>query len=67
MTRGMEFGASPVPESRRKMIDRNAMFGVPSYRWIPAKTRLQADYWAFAATADSIPNTLEELQVHVPA
>ena len=67
LTRGMEFGASPVPESRRKMIDRNSMFGVPAYRWIPAKTKLQADYWAFAATAESIPNSLEELQVHIPA
>ena len=67
LTRGMEFGASPIPESRRKMIDRNSLFGVPGYRWIPAKTKVQADYYAFITTADSIPNTLEELQVHVPA
>ena len=63
----MEFGASPVAESRRKMIDRNTLFGVPGYRWIPAKTKLHAEYWAFLAKADSIPNSLEELQVHVPA
>jgi hypothetical protein len=67
LTRGMEFGASPVAESRRKMIDRNALFGVPAYRWIPAKTKLHAEYWAFLTKADSIPNSLEELQVHVPA
>ena len=67
LTRGMEFGASPVPESRRKMIDRNSMFGVPGYRWIPAKTKVQVDYWAFITTADSIPESLEELEVHVPA
>jgi hypothetical protein len=67
LTRGMEFGASPIPESRRKMIDRQAMFGMPCYRWIPAKTKVRADYWAFIATADSIPNSLEELQVHIPA
>ncbi|HEV2688009.1 MAG TPA: hypothetical protein VGV35_05630 [Bryobacteraceae bacterium] len=67
LTRGMEFGASPIPESRRKMIDRHSMFGVPAYRWIPAKTKVQAGYWAFLTPADSIPNSLEELQVHVPA
>jgi hypothetical protein len=67
LTRGMEFGASPVPESRRQMIDRGSMFGVPGYRWIPAKTKAQVDYWAFIASADSIPESLEQLQIHVPA
>jgi hypothetical protein len=67
LTRGMEFGASPVPESRRKMIDRHSMFGVPGYRWLPAKTKAKVDYWSFIASADSIPESLEQLQVHVPA
>ncbi len=67
LTRGMEFGASPVAESRRQMIDRHSMFGVPAYRWIPAKTKLHAEYYAFITTAGSIPNSLEELQVHIPA
>ena len=67
LTRGMEFGASPFPESRRKMIDRNTMFGMPGYRWIPARSKVMVDYWAFITTAKSIPQSLEELQVHVPA
>ena len=67
ITRGMEFGASPLPESRRQMIDRNSLFGVPAYRWLPAKSKLQADYYAFITTAKSIPETLEELEIHVPA
>jgi len=67
LPRGMEFGASPIPESRRKMIERNSLFGMPCYRWIPAKTKVTVDYFAFITTADSIPNSLEELQVHIPA
>jgi hypothetical protein len=67
LTRGMEFGASPVPESRRNMIDRHSMFGVPGYRWLPAKSKVQVEYWAFIASADSIPESLEQLQVHIPA
>ena len=67
LTRGMEFGASPFPESRRKMIDRRSMFGMPGYRWLPARSKAQVDYWAFITSADSIPESLEELQVHVPA
>lgn len=58
MTRGMEFGASPMPETRRQMIDRHSLFGVPAYRWIPARTVAHADYCAFIATADRIPDEI---------
>lgn len=47
MTRGMEFGASPQPESRRAMIERGSLWGVPAYKWLPAKGRLHASYEAF--------------------
>jgi hypothetical protein len=46
ITRGMEFGVSPMPESRRQMVDRGALFGVPAYRWLPAHGRLKAAYSA---------------------
>ena len=41
---GMEFGASPMPESRREMIDRGRLFDTPTYRWIPAKSRVEVEY-----------------------
>ena len=53
ITRGMEFGVSPIPESRRKMIDRANLFGVPTYRWIPARTRLEVDYEARITTSET--------------
>ena len=40
LTRGMEFGASPFPETRREMIERGRLFDVPAFRWIPAATRV---------------------------
>ena len=55
----MEFGVSPIPEPRREMIDRSRLFGVPTYRWLPAKSRLEAAYWAVAQTAESVPEALE--------
>jgi len=58
LTRGMEFSASPFPESRRQMIDRKSLFGEQGYRWIPAKTKLQVEYNAFITTAASIPESL---------
>lgn len=59
LTRGMEFGVSPMPESRREMIDRRQLFGVPAYRWLPAKTRITVEYFAAAWRSDTIPETLE--------
>jgi hypothetical protein len=59
LARGMEFGVSPIPESRREMIDRGRLFGVPTYRWLPAKGRLEAEYWAVARNAERIPEVLE--------
>jgi hypothetical protein len=59
LTRGMEFGVSPFAESRRETVDRGAMFGVPTYRWLPAKGKLHAEYWAITQDADTIPESLE--------
>lgn len=58
LTRGMEFGASPFPEPRRNMIDRHSLFGVPGYRWIPARAAASVDYCAFVTTASKIPETV---------
>ena len=59
ITRAMEFGVSPFPESRRQMVDRNQLFGVPTYRWLPANGHLQAEYWAIVRSAVSIPESVE--------
>jgi hypothetical protein len=59
LTRGMEFGVSPVPESRRQMVNRGALFGTPAYRWLPARGRLAVEYWAMTATADEPPVQME--------
>jgi hypothetical protein len=56
ITRGMEFGVSPFPETRRQMIDRGRMFEVPTYRWIPARSEVSTEYRVFMRDADSIPD-----------
>ena len=58
LTRGMEFGVSPFPETRREMIDRGRLFDVPTFRWIPAKSRVETVYWAIARDADVVPDVL---------
>jgi hypothetical protein len=58
LARGMEFGVSPFPESRRQMIERGRLFDIPTYRWIPAKGILEVEYWIVLQSADSVPETL---------
>jgi hypothetical protein len=59
VTRGMEFGVSPFPETRREMVDRGSMFGVPTYRWIGARARLEVEYWIVVRSLTSVPDKLE--------
>jgi len=58
IARGMEFGVSPFPESRRDMIDRGRLFETPTYRWLPARTAVTVEYWAVAGRVDTIPELL---------
>jgi hypothetical protein len=58
ITRGMEFGVSPMPETRRAMVERGRLFGERTFRWIPAKSTVRVSYCAFVMPADSIPEAV---------
>ncbi len=58
IARGMEFGVSPFPETRRRMIERGRLFDAPTFRWIPARSRVHVEYWAVAQHTRTIPGTL---------
>lgn len=58
ITRGMEFGVSPFPESRRQMVERGKLFGQPAFRWLPAKSALKVEYWASVRTEAEEPATM---------
>lgn len=59
LARGMEFGVSPFPESRRHMIERGSFQGHPAYKWIPAHTAVTAEYYAEVIKAESMPPVIE--------
>ena len=59
LTRGMEFGVSPFPETRRAMVERGRLFETPTFRWIPAGAEVSVEYWCVAGDAERIPETLE--------
>lgn len=63
VTRGMEFGVSPFPESRVDMVERGKLFGEQTFRWLPALGSLHAEYWVIARNCDIAPDCLEKPQI----
>jgi hypothetical protein len=56
VARGMEFGLSPVPETRREMLTRKSLFETPMYGWLAANAQLCAEYWIVMQTVDRVPD-----------
>jgi hypothetical protein len=51
-TCGLEFGVSPMPETRREMVHRGALFGVPAYRWLPGGCTVSVSYQIVIGTTE---------------
>ena len=49
MARGMEFGTQPYDVPRREAIGTGAMFDTPTYRWLPAKSKIETRFLLFYA------------------
>ncbi len=47
MSRGIEFSTQPFDVPRREAIDTRSMFGAPTYRWLPAKSRIGSRFLLF--------------------
>jgi hypothetical protein len=47
--RGMEFGTQPYDVSRRETIGLGSMFDTPTYRWLPAKSKIESRFLLFYA------------------
>lgn len=49
LSRGLEFGTQPFDVPRREAIEMNRMFDTPTYRWLPAKSRITSRFLMFYA------------------
>jgi hypothetical protein len=47
--RGMEFAVQPFDLPRRDVIQANSMFETPTYRWLPAKSKITSSFIMFYA------------------
>jgi hypothetical protein len=53
----MEFGVSPVPETREAMVQRESLFGVPTFRRIAPGQSIAVEYYAITQRAKAIPES----------
>jgi hypothetical protein len=49
LVRGMEFATQPYDVSRRDAISSNSLFNTPTYRWLPAKSKIESHFLIFYA------------------
>lgn len=47
MARGLEFGTQPFDVPRREVIRTNSMFDTPTYRWLPARSKIGSSFVLF--------------------
>ncbi|MEZ5403653.1 MAG: hypothetical protein R2729_28490 [Bryobacteraceae bacterium] len=50
LARGLEFGTQPFDVSRRQTVDTGSLFGVPAFRWLPAKSKIASRFLMFYTT-----------------
>jgi hypothetical protein len=53
---GLEFGVSPFPEGRQKMVQRETLFGAPAFRWLRGLERVSIEYSAFIGRSQRFPD-----------
>jgi hypothetical protein len=63
VTRGMEFGTTPFPDSRRDAVTLNKLFNTPTYRWISANATQTIGYGAFVAPIPAGTTGVKEVVV----
>jgi len=49
--RGMEFSTQPFDLSHREVIEASPMFGTPTFRWLPAKSKIRSRFLVFYTPA----------------
>jgi hypothetical protein len=46
---GLEFGMQPYDMTKEEIVALDPMFGAPTFRWLPAKSRMSARFLMFAS------------------
>jgi len=47
LARGMEFATQPFDVPRREAVQLNSLFGAPTFRWLPARSKIESRFLMF--------------------
>lgn len=61
--RGIEFATQPFDVSRREAVDSHEMFGVPTYKWLPAKSKIRTRFLLFYTKAPDDFGAVEDVEL----
>jgi hypothetical protein len=59
--RGMEFSSQPFDISHRDTVAMSPLFGIPTFRWLPAKSRLETRFLLFYTTVPQGFNKIDDV------
>jgi hypothetical protein len=63
MARGMEFSTQPFDVPRREAVTAGTMFGVPTYRWLSAKSKIKTRFLIFYARLPEGFNKVDDVTI----
>ncbi len=61
--RGMEFGTQPFDVPRREAVSMGSMFGAPTYRWLPAKSKITTRFIVFYTRVPEGMNRVDDVRM----
>jgi hypothetical protein len=59
----MEFGTQPYDVPRREAITLNSMFRTPTYRWLPAKSKIESHFLLFYVKVPAGLNQVDDIHL----
>jgi hypothetical protein len=63
MARGLEFSTQPFDVPRKEAVATAKMFDTPTYRWLPAKSKISARYLLFYTRAPSAMRQVDDVRL----
>lgn len=63
LARGLEFSTQPFDVPRREAVQTNSMFDTPTYRWLPAKSKIESRFLLFYARTPEGFRQVDEVKV----
>lgn len=63
LARGLEFSTQPFDVPRREAVQLNSLFDAPTYRWLPARGRIESSFIMFYARTPEGMQRVDDVRV----